>query len=101
MTLTKREIVAKIATDTGLTQVQVFNVVQTMLVAITQTLAKSDRVELREFGVFEAVIRKAKIGRNPKKPDIEVPIPRRALVKFKAGKIMRERVLELPTRQRK
>ena len=101
MTLTKREIVMNIATETGLTQAQVFNVVQTVLTAITQTLAKNDRVELREFGVFETVIRKAKIGRNPKRPNIEVQIPRRALVKFKAGKIMRERVLELPTRQRK
>ena len=101
MTLTKREIVTNIATETGLTQTQVFNVVQTMLSSITQTLAKNDRVELRDFGVFEAVIRKAKIGRNPKKPDIEVPIPSRALVKFKAGKIMREKVIKLPTKQSK
>jgi nucleoid DNA-binding protein len=101
MTLTKREIVMKIATDTGLTQAEVFNVVQTVLLSITQTLAKGDRVELRDFGVFEAVIRKAKIGRNPQKPDVEVPIPPRALVKFKAGKIMREQVLKLPAKKGK
>ena len=100
MTLTKREIVTKIATETGLTQMQVISVVQAMLISITQTLAKNNRVELREFGVFEAVVRKAKIGRNPKKPEIEVPIPPRALVKFKAGKIMREKVLKLPTKQK-
>jgi nucleoid DNA-binding protein len=101
MTLTKREIVMNIATDTGLTQAQVFNVVQMVFVAITQTLAKNDRVELRDFGVFEAVIRKARIGRNPKNPEIGVPIPRRALVKFKAGKTMREKVLKLPTKRSK
>ncbi len=81
---------------------QVFNVVQTVLTVITQTLAKNDRVELREFGVFEAVIRKAKIGRNPKKPDIEVQIPRRALVKLaRPGKLWREKVLELPAKKSK
>lgn len=91
----------KIATDTGLTQAEVFNVVQMTFDAITQTLAKNDRVELRDFGVFEAVIRKARIGRNPQVPEIDVPIPRRAVVKFKAGKIMREKVLKLPTKKSK
>jgi nucleoid DNA-binding protein len=98
MTLTKREIVMKIATDTGLTQAEVFNVVQMTFDAITQTLAKNDRVELRDFGVFEAVVRKARVGRNPNNPEIDVLIPRRAMVKFKAGKTMREKVLKLPTK---
>jgi nucleoid DNA-binding protein len=76
-----------------------FNVVQMTFDAITQTLAKNDRVELRDFGVFEAVVRKARVGRNPNNPEIDVPIPRRAVVKFKAGKTMRESVLKLPAKQ--
>jgi nucleoid DNA-binding protein len=52
MTLTKREIAMNIASDTGLTQAQVLNVVQMVFVAITQTLAKNDRVELRDFWGF-------------------------------------------------
>jgi nucleoid DNA-binding protein len=98
MTLTKREIVNKIATETGLTQVQVFNVVQTVFTAITQTLAKNDRVELREFGVFEVRVTKQRVGRNPQHPEKDVPIPQRAVVKFKAGKVMREKVLKLPAK---
>ncbi len=101
MTLTKREIVNKIATETGLTQVQVFNVVQTVFTAITQTLAKNDRVELREFGVFEVRVTKPRVGRNPQHPEKDVPIPQRAVVKFKAGKVMREKVLKLPAKKSK
>jgi nucleoid DNA-binding protein len=52
-------------------------------------------VELRNFGVFEVKVRKARIGRNPNQPETDVPIPRRAVVKFKPGKEMREAVLKL------
>jgi nucleoid DNA-binding protein len=85
MTLTKRELVMRISEETGLIQSQVFEVVQKILNQITESLAKGDKVELRNFGVFDVKIRKAKVGRNPKKPENEVPIPARAMVKFKAG----------------
>jgi nucleoid DNA-binding protein len=51
-------------------------------------------VEFREFGVFTTRLTKQRVGRNPKKPEQEVVIPPRAIVKFKAGKIMKQRVLE-------
>ena len=50
---------------------------------------------LGNFGVFEVKIRKARIGRNPKQPEADMPIPPRAVVKFKPGKEMREAVLKL------
>ena len=62
---------------------------------IAESLAKGGKVELRNFGVFEVKIRKARVGRNPNRPEKNVPIPARAMVKFKAGKEMRAQVLKL------
>jgi nucleoid DNA-binding protein len=97
MTLTKRNLVNRISEETDLSQQQVFDIVQKTLNYITEALAKGDKVELRKFGVFEVKVRKARIGRNPNKPGTDVPIPARAMVKFKAGKEMRAAVLKLPT----
>jgi len=96
MTLTKRDLVIRISNETGLGQQQVFSVVQKNLDYIAEALAKGDKVELRNFGVFEFKVRKARVGRNPNKPEIDVPIPARSTVKFKAGKEMRAEVLKLP-----
>ena len=95
MTLTKRDLVIRITNETGLIQQQVFDVVQKTLDYITEALAKGDKVELRNFGVFEVKIRKARVGRNPNKPETDVPIPARSMVKFRAGKEMRADVLKL------
>ena len=66
MTLTKRKIVMRISDETGLIQAQAFDVVQKILGYITEALAKGDKVELRNFGVFEVKIRKARVGRIPR-----------------------------------
>lgn len=98
MTLTKRDLVIRISNESGLTQQQVFDVIQKTLDYISEALSKGDKVELRNFGVFEVKIRKARVGRNPNKPETDVPIPARSTVKFKAGKEMRAEVLKLPTK---
>ena len=95
MTLTKRDIVIHISEETGLIQSQVFAVVQKTLDQIAEVLANGGKVELRNFGVFDVKIRKARVGRNPNKPETDVPIPARAMVKFKAGKEMKAAVLKL------
>src|SRR3984957_10306619 len=95
MTLTKRDLVVRISEETGLIQTQVFDVVQKTLDYIAESLAKGDKVELRNFGVFEVKVRKARVGRNPNSPERDVPIPQRAVVKFKPGKEMRAEVLKL------
>jgi len=96
MTLTKRDLVMRISSETGLVQQQVFAVVQKALHHIAEALAKGDKVELRNFGVFEVKVRRARVGRNPNAPEKDVPIPRRSVVRFKAGKEMRDEVLKLP-----
>jgi nucleoid DNA-binding protein len=94
--MTKRELVNRIAEETELTQQQVYAVIQKMLDAITESLVKGQTIEFRDFGVFEVKTRKARLGRNPNKPENTVPIPPRRIVKFKPGKAMREKVLTLP-----
>jgi nucleoid DNA-binding protein len=95
MTLTKRDLVIRISNETGLIQQQVLDVLQKTLDSIAEALAKGDKVELRNFGVFEVKVRKARIGRNPNAPETDVPIPERSVVKFKPGKEMRADVLRL------
>lgn len=91
--LTKRDLVMRISKETGLVQQDVFEVIQRTLDYITDALAEGQDVELRNFGVFEVRRTKSRVGRNPHKPEKDVLIPARATVKFKSGKVMRQRVL--------
>ena len=93
--LTKRDIVVSISNQTGMVQHQVFDVVQKTLDKITDSLANNIPVELRNFGVFLPRLTRPRIGRNPNQPGSSFVIPPRATVKFKAGKIMRQRVEKL------
>jgi nucleoid DNA-binding protein len=96
--MTKRDLVVRISEETGLVQQDVLSVVQRTLDYIGEAVAQGDKVELRNFGVFEVKIRKARVGRNPNSPAADVRIPPRAVVKFKPGKDMREAVLRLTPR---
>ncbi|NJM38539.1 MAG: integration host factor subunit beta [Akkermansiaceae bacterium] len=96
-TITKRELVIKITDRVGskgleLTQQDVLEVVQTLIDEVTESLSQGDTVVMRNFGAFVVREMKAKIGRNPKSPEKDVPIPARAAVKFKPGKEMKEKV---------
>jgi nucleoid DNA-binding protein len=95
--ITKRELVIKITDQLGdrgteVTQQVVFDVVQSLIDEITDCLAQGDTVVMRNFGAFQVREMKAKIGRNPKNPEKDVPIPARAAVKFKPGKEMKDKV---------
>jgi len=93
--LTKRDLVVRISNETGMIQHDVLNVVQKTLDYISQSLANGKAVQLRNFGVFEVKVRKARVGRNPNRPENDVPIPPRAVVKFKPGKEMKQLVSKL------
>jgi nucleoid DNA-binding protein len=97
--MTKRDLVVRISEETDLVQQQVFGIVQRILDYISEAVAKGETVELRNFGVFEVKVRKARVGRNPNKPEKDVRIPPRAVVKFKPGKEMREAVYKLSPQQ--
>ncbi len=93
--MTKRDLVVRIAAEVGLTQQEVAAVVQKALDYMSDDLAQGNTIELRNFGVFEVKKRKGRTGRNPHQPEIEVPIPDRMVVKFRAGKELKARVLKL------
>ena len=87
--LTKREIVQNIYESADYNHKDVTEIVQKTLDNINKALTSGMNVELRNFGVFEVQVRKSRVGRNPNKPETDVMIPRRAVVKFKAGKEMK------------
>ena len=93
--LTKREIVLEIYEKTQFPQKEVVSTVQMTLDIIMKALAQGRNVELRNFGVLEVQRRKSRIGRNPNKPEAEVVIPKRAVVKFKSGKILKQLLKKL------
>jgi nucleoid DNA-binding protein len=93
--LTKREIVLEIYEKTGFPQKQIQDTVQMTLDIVMDALAAGRNVELRNFGVLEVQVRKARVGRNPNKPETEVVIPERAVVKFKSGKILKQKIKAL------
>ena len=93
--LTKRHIVQKIYENADSSHREVSKIVQETLECITEALSKGMNVELRNFGVFELQVRKSRGGRNPNKPETDVIIPRRVVVKFKAGKEMKNGLKQL------
>lgn len=92
MSMTKRDLVVRIADETGLIQQDVYAVIQKTLDYVVESLSKGETVEFRNFGVFEVRERKPRIGRNPNRPSQVVTIPSRKVVKFKPGKVMKELV---------
>lgn len=85
-TVTKKELVDKIAERMDLNQLDVKRVVEDFIRSVKEQLTAGNRIEIRDFGVFEIKIRKSRIGRNPKKPQNVVTIPERKVVHFKVGR---------------
>jgi nucleoid DNA-binding protein len=101
--VTKKDIVRKIAERSGLTQLEVKEVVQETFNEIVRTLLREGRIELRNFGVFEVKRRKARKARNPR-TDEPVQVEAKNVVTFQPGKAMEEEVRQmtrLPERKRK
>ena len=93
--LTKRQIVQSIYENNNYKQEDVRQIVQQTLDIVRDSLIAGRNIELRKFGVFEIQVRKARVGRNPNRPETDVVIPRRAVVKFKAGNELKEGLVNL------
>ncbi len=89
-TITKKKLIQVISQKRGVHPNDVRNVVQSFLDTMTDFLSDGERLEFRDFGVFEVVKRKKKIGRNPKNASVPIVIPERLAVKFTPGKKMRQ-----------
>jgi len=93
-TRTKKELIDRIAEGTATKRVQVKRVVQQFLDEIVSELGKGNRLEFRDFGVFETKIRKARKAQNPKTLE-PVEVPEKRTVKFKVGRLMKARLAEM------
>jgi integration host factor subunit beta len=93
LTITKKELVNRIADQTGQTKVVVKDILQKFLDEIIDELAHGNRLEFREFGVFEVRGRAARVAQNPRTLE-KVTVPEKRVVKFKVGRLMREKVCE-------
>lgn len=92
-TITKKELVNRIAESTGQTKVIVKDILQRFLDEIIDELSQGNRLEFREFGVFEVRGRAARRAQNPRTLE-KVAVPAKRVVKFKVGRLMRERVCD-------
>ncbi len=88
-TVTKKELIDRIAERTQAKRVVVKCVIQTFLDEVTAELCKNNRLEFRDFGVFETRTRVARIAQNPKTLE-RVEVPAKRTVKFKMGRLMKE-----------
>lgn len=92
--MTKKKLITSISQEKGIHPNDVRTVIQAFLDKMTDCLAQGDRLEFRDFGVFEVVERKQKIGRNPKNASVPIIIPARNAVKFTPGKKMKKVIEE-------
>ena len=90
-TITKKELVARIAEKTNQTKVVAKDIIQMFLDEIIRELGNGNRLEFREFGVFEIKERAARKAQNPRTLE-KVDVPAKRVVKFKVGRLMKESV---------
>jgi integration host factor subunit beta len=88
-TLTKKDFVDSVASATGYDREQVRHTLQVFLEHVTERLANGERIEFRDFGVFEVRQRAARRAQNPKTL-MPVNVPPRRTVKFKPGRLMKD-----------
>src|SRR5476651_949649 len=93
-TVTKKELIDRIAETTNSRRVQVKRVIQQFLDEIVNELGKGNRLEFRDFGVFESKVRKARKAQNPKTLQ-PVAVPEKRTVKFKVGRLMKQQLSDL------
>ncbi|MBN1125510.1 MAG: integration host factor subunit beta, partial [Sedimentisphaerales bacterium] len=97
-TVTKKELIDRIAEITQAKRVVVKRIVQCFLDEVVDELARDNRLEFRDFGVFETRTRAARRAQNPKTLD-PVNVPSKRTVKFKMGRLMRQKLVKAPPKQ--
>jgi integration host factor subunit beta len=90
-TITKKELIDRIADNTQAKRVVVKRIVQSFLDEVIEELAKNNRLEFRDFGVFETKNRAARVAQNPKTLE-RVQVPAKRTVKFKTGRLMKQKL---------
>jgi len=94
-TITKKDLVLRISDITGQKQSVTRDIIQHFIDEITHELAEGNRLELRDFGVFEVRARRSRRARNPK-TGAQVEVPPKRIVTIKPGKKMKEKINAMP-----
>ena len=89
--MTKQELIKKIAADTGVSQKQAGEVLDSAIQNIMDAVAAGDKVQFTGFGTFEARKREARTGVNPRTKE-KVEIPASIAPAFKPGKVFKDKV---------
>jgi len=92
ITITKKELIDQIAEKSQAKRVLVKRIIQAFLDEIVTELAKDNRLEFRDFGVFETKRRASRVAQNPKTLQ-RVEVPSKRTVKFKMGRLMRKHLV--------
>jgi DNA-binding protein HU-beta len=90
--MNKAELVAAVAEKTNFTKKDAEVAINAFLSTIEDALVKGEKVQLIGFGTFDTRDRKARQGRNPRKPDEVIDIPASKAPVFKAGKALKDAV---------
>jgi integration host factor subunit beta len=91
-TVTKKELIDRIAKNTQAKRVTVKRIIQVFLEEMTEELSKGNRLEFRDFGVFETRTRASRVAQNPKTMQ-RVDVPAKRTVKFKMGRLMKDHMI--------
>ncbi|MGP1273059.1 MAG: HU family DNA-binding protein [Phycisphaerales bacterium] len=94
-TVTKKDLIDRISDSTGQTRVVTKAVVQQFLDEVVRELGKGNRIEFRDFGVFEVKERRARMAQNPRTLE-RVEVPAKRTIKFKPGRLMRDATEKTP-----
>lgn len=94
-TVTKKDLVDRISDETNTRRVLVKRIVQKFLDEIVRELGQGNRLEFRDFGVFELRERAPRLAQNPKTME-KVAVPKKRTVKFKVGRLMKDMLSNAP-----
>ena len=98
MATTKRELIKRVAIKTDQKQHIAKRIVQTFMDEMIEELAHGNRLEFREFGVFDTIRKKPRLARNPRTGEV-VKVPAKVVVHFKVGRLMKSKVATIAQRE--
>ena len=90
--MNKSVLITKVAEKTGFTKRDSEAAVNAFIASIEEALVEGDKVQLTGFGTNKTKERKARQGRNPRKPEETIEIPASTAPVFKAGKALKDAV---------
>jgi nucleoid DNA-binding protein len=94
-TVTKRDLVVEVSNKCGMNQQQASDFLDALVEVLTAKLTSGERVSLRQLGTFDIGIAKAKKGRNPMDPSVEIAIPERCNLRFRPGRELKAKIRDM------